>query len=214
MRRVAGILGGTFDPVHLGHLAAAERVLEALGLAEVILMPCAIPPHKVGARWSPAEDRLAMLRIAVGGRPGLSVSTLELDRGGVSYTIETLRVLRGEHGVDPVFVVGTDSLADLPTWREPEALRSEFDWVVVDRPSREIPRFLADAIPVEGRAAPLAPPLGAGGRLLRLIAPVIPISASDVRRRAARGEPLDGLVPPEVAGYIQRRGLYREEIAH
>lgn len=214
MRRVAGVLGGTFDPVHLGHLAAAERVLDALELPEILLMPCAIPPHKAGARWSRAEDRLAMLRIAVEGRPGLSVSTLEIDRGGVSYTIETLRALRGEHDVDPVFVVGTDSLADLPSWREPEALRREFDWVVVDRPSRGLPGSLADAIPVEGRAAPLVPPLGSGGRLLRLVAPAVPISASDVRLRAARGEPLDGLVPPKVAGYIHRRRLYREEIAH
>jgi len=118
-----GVLGGTFDPVHRGHLALAAGVREALGLAQVLLVPCATPPHKPGRAVTAAYHRLEMLYLGCEGRERLSVGTQELARGGVSYTIDTLRELRAG-GADPVFVVGSDSLAEMGAWRSSTSPRS------------------------------------------------------------------------------------------
>ncbi len=217
-----GVLGGTFDPVHEGHLAAGRAVRAAFSLDRVLLVPSALPPHKTRGPFAPAEDRLRMVEIAVSGSPGLEASGVEIDRGGVSYTIETLRALRrGAAGSPPVFVLGFDALLDLPSWREPESLVAEFDLVAVARPgaSLDVPRLapwvLRRLVPCAGGAPPrpLAPPLGAGGRIFVLPIPPVPISSSEVRARAARGESLEGLVPPGVARYIHSRKLYAEEAA-
>ena len=207
MSATVGVLGGTFDPVHEGHLHAASSVRAALGLPRVVLLPCARPPHKPGTSASDA-DRLEMLRLAVADRPGLEICTWEIDRGGTNYTIDTLRALRRERGWDPVFVVGTDALVDLPSWRQPEALLAEFDLVVVDRPGRSADPTGPRVLPWTGAAD-----LGRGGRVFRLALAPRDVSASEIRRRCAAGEPLSDLVPPAVARYIRERKLYSPEAA-
>ena len=211
-----GVLGGRFDPIHLGHLRVAEEVLRRLDLPRVLLMPCAIAPHKRGALLTAGDERLAMIRLAVEGRSGLEASSLEIDRGGVSYTIDTLRALRATLGASaPVFILGMDALLEIETWHEHLALLREFDLVVVDRPGHDLGRLLS-SLPAEV-AARIVPagtaPLGEGGRIHQLPVEPLSISSSEILARAAAGEPLDGLVPAVVARYIQRRGLYRQEVA-
>ena len=214
-----GVLGGTFDPIHLGHLHAARCVRLAFALSEVVLVPAAIPPHKSRPGLAPARDRLAMVRLAAQAEAWLSVSTAELDRGGVSYTIDTLTELRLARPQDaPLFILGADAFLELRTWREPEALVRRFDLVVVDRPGSAIPPGAPDPdLASRLRSVPLAP--GAGipfleaprppeGRVFRLEIPLCPVSSSQVRRCVAEGAPLDVLVPPAVARYIHEQGLY------
>lgn len=210
-----GVLGGTFDPVHCGHLQIAEAVRSVFSLERVLFVPCSIPPHKPGRPLTDASHRLAMLDVALAGHDAFESSAVELQRGGVSYTIDTLRTLRAV----PLFIMGMDSLIDLESWRAPRELLDEFDVVVLDRPgspNSRLPRWIA------GRLQPVAPRPGAGeralsgrarpgGALLRVELAPVPISASDVRRRARNGESLDGLVPPEVARYIRRESLYTTE---
>jgi len=209
-----GVLGGTFDPVHLGHLEIARRAREALGLAEVLLVPAAVPPHKTDRVLAPAGDREAMLRLAIADVEGLAISTIELDAGVVGYTIDTLRRLRrGPPPLAPVFILGMDSLADIDTWKDHRDLLREFDLIVVDRGRcrerllPEIERALVDIDAGPGPDPPAHAP-GRGGRVFRLGLPPIPISSSEIRVRAAAGRDLAGLVPDAVAGYIRSRGLY------
>jgi nicotinate-nucleotide adenylyltransferase len=204
-----GILGGSFDPVHRGHLALASRARLALGLPRVLFLPCAEPPHKPARRLARRYHRLEMLYLALEGCEGLGVSTYEIGRGGVHYTIDTLRAIRGEDGLQPVFLLGSDALSDVGSWRRYEELLAEFDFGVVARPDAgEGTRAWAEA------AAPKPSELtalGSGGRILQLPFEVPAISSSLVRRRSASGDPLCDLVPHSVARYIQRHGLYMEE---
>jgi nicotinate-nucleotide adenylyltransferase len=216
-----GVLGGSFDPVHLGHVAIAEIVRETFGLGGVLFVPCAVPPHKPGRRLAAAEDRLRMLELALRDRPGLDASDVELERGGVSYTIDTLREVAASDTRVPVFILGMDALRELPTWHRWDELVDEFDIVAVDRPWRgEAARGPFEPRLAE-RVTPIAAAPGAGitalarpataGRIFRVTLEPIPISASEIRARARRGLPLAGLVPPAVARYIQRSRLYLEE---
>jgi GTP-binding protein len=217
---VVGVLGGTFDPVHFGHLAMAEAAQRFLGLDRVLLLPSAIPPHKSRPRLTSAQHREAMLRLAVEGRPGMEVSTLELDSGEVCYTIDTLRRLRrGPPPCRPVFVLGTDSLLEIGTWRDHEGLMREFDLAAVDRPGSILQesraRLLEPAaqslVELDERepAASAPPDLGSGGRIFHLRMAAHPVSSTEVRRLAAEGRSLDGLVPAAVARYIRSNDLYR-----
>ncbi len=221
---VVGVLGGTFDPVHLGHLAMAERTLEVLGLDSLLLLPSSIPPHKSRPRLTAVEHRLAMLRLALEERPGLGICTLETDSGGVCYTIDTLRRLRdGRSPIRPVFVLGCDSLAEITTWRDYRELIEEFDIVAIDRPGStldelrsHLPSEITEAlveIPdgLEGADCLRELPPGLGGRIYHISMTPCPVSSSEIRENAASGASLAGLVPPAVAGYIQENGLYRQE---
>jgi nicotinate-nucleotide adenylyltransferase len=214
-----GVLGGTFDPVHLGHVHAARCVRRTFGLAEVLLVPSAVPPHKSRPGMAAAEHRLEMARLAARGERWLSVSTIELDRGGVSYTIDTMEELLTRRPLDhALFVLGVDAFLELRTWRTPEALVRKFDLVVVDRPGSALPDGAPDAelasllqpVPfAAGAGRPLlAEPRPEEGRIFRLEIPHVDVSSSLVRRRAAEGAPLLGLVPPAVARYIHEQGLY------
>jgi nicotinate-nucleotide adenylyltransferase len=210
---VFGVLGGTFDPVHLGHIHVAEHVRSILGLSRVDLMLSAVPPHKKDTAIGPQADRLSMLRLAVEGRPGLRVSTVELERTGTSYTIDTLRFLRsGPEPVQPLFIIGMDSLLELHTWKDYRQLVNEFDLVLVDRPGVDecqVGPELAELI-LQCRKGRSLPDLGRGGRIIRLEVPPVDISSSLVRLRACSGGELDALVPPTVARYIQQHSLYNE----
>jgi nicotinate-nucleotide adenylyltransferase len=221
-----GVLGGTFDPVHVAHLAIADAVRRRLALDRILLVPAALPPHKRAGELSPAADRVAMLRLALADREGLEVCTLELAGDRVCYTIDTLRRLRdGALALCPVFILGSDSLLQIHTWREYLALLAEFDLAVVDRAGHELARSRRE-IPVEiarrlvvvpeaaadtGREG--VPDAGRGGRVFHVPFAPVSISSSAIRELAARGEPLDGLVPQAVSAYIDRAGLYRQESA-
>jgi nicotinate-nucleotide adenylyltransferase len=214
-----GVLGGSFDPVHRGHVALACHARRALGLERVMLLPCADPPHKPDRALTARYHRLEMLFLAVEDRPGIQVSTFEIARGGIRYTIDTLRALRsGPPSLAPVFLCGSDALADIVSWREHEPLLAEFDFAAAIRPAdaggprpSEWPAIVSRRVtplPATGEAA-----LGEGGRVFRLDMPAVVASSSLVRARCASGLAADELVPTRVARYIQRHRLYAEEAA-
>jgi nicotinate-nucleotide adenylyltransferase len=189
-RRV-GVLGGTFDPPHLGHLIVADQVLSALSLDEVVLVPANQPWQKVGHRAiSSAEQRLAMTRAAVGDSWGLSVSAVELEIGGPSYTSVTLSALSERHpDTEWMVVVGADAAAGLDTWHDTEKLREQATIVVVNRPG-----------------ADFQPPTGWRWELVEI--PSVAISGTGLRRRVAQGASIRFLTPDPVIAHIKEWGLY------
>ena len=186
--RVA-LLGGSFDPVHVGHLHIAEVVLASAGYDRVLFVPAHLPSHKPAARLAAAEHRLRMLHLAVGGQPRFAVSDVELRRGGISYTVDTVRGLQacGLIGERPGLVIGDDLGAELDTWQEAATLFAMVDLLVARR--RRIP-------------LPLAWP----HRVLTNHR--LPISSSELRRRESAGEVIRALVPDAVDAYIRERKLY------
>ena len=194
------VLGGTFDPVHLGHLMLADAVRERLAPAEIIFMPAAQPWMKEGVSISPVGDRLEMVRLATCGREGLSVSTLEIERGGPTYTVDTLRELRSSLPEDRelYFILGWDNLLELPRWREPGEIIKLCTLVAVPRIGYRVPgaAMLEKLLP------------GLASRVILLAKPEIDISASVIRERVRRGESIRHLVPEAVAEYIRDRHLY------
>lgn len=187
-----GIFGGTFDPVHSAHLEVAEAVRDALELDRMLLVVANQPWQKEGERpLTPAEDRFAMVAAAVEDRPALEASRVELDRGGPSYTIDTVRQLHRAHpGAELFLVVGSDVVPTLPTWHDEEALRGAVTLAVVGRPG-----------------APAAPP-PAGWRAVPTPTSPSDLSSTELRRRLEAGEPVDGAVPEAVIRCIRQRGLY------
>ncbi|MDX1389456.1 MAG: hypothetical protein R3344_09725, partial [Acidobacteriota bacterium] len=186
-------------------------------------VPCAVPALKTRT-LSPADDRVAMLRLAIDQRPSLRLSTVELDRGGVSYTIETLRALaHDDPTVAPIFVVGMDWLPEIRSWRGYQELLTEFDLIAVDRPTGDLdeapaavdPEIAQRIVDVPGRDGGIrdvaGPPPGSGGRIFHVAIPPMDVSSSLVRTRAAEGASLAGLVPSGVGRYIQTHGLYQRE---
>jgi nicotinate-nucleotide adenylyltransferase len=195
-----GILGGTFNPPHMGHLVMAQEALDQFGLDRVVFMPVAVPPHKEAREDPGAEARVELCRLAVGDDDRLEVSTLEVDRGGASFTVDTLRTfddLEAEH--DLIFIVGGDMAQSLPAWREPEAILALARLAVAER----------EGVRREDIARRLEP-LHAGDRVLFFDMPRIDISSSAIRRRVAEGRPIRYLVPDAVAAAIAERGLYRQ----
>lgn len=185
-----GVFGGTFDPVHVGHLAAAVQVRAALALDRVLLVVANQPWQKEDRAITPAEDRFAMVVAAVEGRDGLEASPAEIDRGGISYTADTLEELAADD-TDLFLIVGADVAAELATWERPDVVQRLATLVIVDRPGT------ADATD-----------LGDGWRVERVHVPHVDLSSSEVRRRVAEGLPLDFLVPDPVIAHIRRRDLY------
>jgi len=204
-----GVYGGSFDPVHMGHLIAAECCREQGRLDRVIFVPAAIPPHKQERRLAEAADRVAMLQLAVGGHDAFAVSTIEIDRGGVSYTVDTLAALAECHPRDElVLVLGPDALAGLPAWRDPRGIADRSELLAVERES-------LDDIAAVAREAGLSDLLGRE-RLDRIIAarvrmPAIGIRASDLRAAVATGGSIRYRTPRAVEAYIASHGLYREQ---
>jgi len=194
-----GILGGTFNPPHMGHLVMAQEALDQLDLERVVFLPVAVPPHKE-AREDPGPDtRVALCRVAVAGDERFGVSTLEVDRGGASFTVDTLRELhelQPEH--DLTFIVGGDMAQSLPAWREPEAILALARLAVAER----------EGVRREDIARRLEP-LHGGDRVTFFDMPRIDVSSSDIRRRVAEGRPIRYLVPDAVAEAIAQGNLYR-----
>ena len=204
VRRI-GILGGTFDPIHVGHVALARAALAELELDEILFVPAFQPPHKIGRPISPAKDRLAMVELAIAAIDRTSVSRIELDRPGASYTADTVDALAGATGdstpVDLTLILSVDAFADLPSWHDPDRIAARCRVAVAPRPGHASP----DVEAVVERLPQLE------GRVSVLSGPNVDVSASDIRRRVASGEPIDGLVTPAVADYIESHRLYREQ---
>jgi nicotinate-nucleotide adenylyltransferase len=192
-----GILGGTFDPVHLGHISAARQLQSGAALAEVCLMPNAQPPHRSRPPVASAADRLAMVELATAGIPGVCASAVEVERGGISYTIDTLRRLRAAKREQPVtLLLGSDAALQIGSWHQAEALLREASFLIFNR---------AEVVLDAGELQRLGFP-AQRTRVLSIKTPAI--SARMVRERLGRGEPVDGLLAPGVAAYIRDRGLY------
>jgi nicotinate-nucleotide adenylyltransferase len=195
-----GILGGTFNPPHVGHLVMAQEALDQLGLDRVVLMPVAMPPHKEALADPGADVRLELCELATAGAPGVAVSDLEIERGGASYTVDTLRALHErepEHAL--TFIVGGDMAYSLPSWREPEAVLRMARLAVAER----------DGLRREDIAQRLAP-LHSGDRVAFFDMPRLDLSSSAIRERVAAGRSIRYLVPDPVIEAITSRRLYRQ----
>ena len=201
-----GVFGGSFDPVHIGHLMAAECCREQAGLDRVLFVPAAIQPHKQHRQLASGQHRMEMLALAIGGNDAFAVSGDELDRGGVSYTVDTLERLRAQHpGDELLLMLGPDAFLGLPTWREPRRIVELAAILVVERESLD---DLSTAVSRE----PLESLLGRE-RLDRVIAkrvrlPAIGIRASDIRTAVAAGHSIRYRTPRAVEQYIVSHGLY------
>ena len=201
-----GVFGGSFDPVHIGHLLAAECCLEQASLDRVLFVPAAVPPHKQHRLLASVQHRLEMLALSVGGHDAFSVSSMEVDRGGVSYTVDTLERLAAEHpGDDLRLILGPDSLANLPTWRAPQRILELAEIVAIERETLDAigsPACLAALEPLLGEER-LAQVIDARVRL-----PAIGIRSSDLRAAVAAGKSIRYRTPRAVERYIVAHGLY------
>jgi len=212
-----GVFGGTFNPIHLGHLRAAEEVRERLGLERIVFVPSADPPLKRSGAdpLAPAQARLAWVELAVRGNPAFSVDPLELGRAGPSYTVDTLRELGRRFAPAPlVFILGCDAFAELSSWREPKTLLELAHFAVMTRPPSG-GGSLADWIPAELAADLVLAPGGAEARhrsagtwLRRIPIAALEVSSTDVRRRLREGRSVRYLLPDPVLDEIVRSGVY------
>ncbi len=198
MSRRLGVMGGTFDPIHLGHLVAAEEARWQFDLDRVVFVPAGRPWQKpVGV--TPPEDRYRMTVIATASNPAFTVSRLEIDHPGPTYTVDTLRRLRAEQadGARLFFIIGADAFLQILTWKEPDQVLAQAEFIAATRPGFDLDRLVSQ-VP------------GAAGRVHRMEMPALAISSSDLRARVARGAPIHYLVPDGVARYIHEHGLYRD----
>jgi len=203
-KRRLGILGGSFNPIHYGHLIVAERACEILGLCKVLFVPAKQPPHKCGARLAPARHRCNMVRAAIEDNPRFKLSTVEVRRRGLSYSIETVRQIKqAQRGrCELFFIIGADMLPELPTWKSIRKLARMCRLAVAVRPGfslRRLARLKAcldgDVVERMSRDIIHVPPIG--------------ISSSEIRARVAEGLSIKYLVPPAVEEYIVEHGLFR-----
>ena len=195
-----GILGGTFDPPHIGHLLVAVDAIEALELDRLFLIPAGSQPLKTGATIATSEQRLAMVRLLAAGDPRFEVDPIEIDRGGLSYTVDTLAEYAArEPKAERFFLVGADVLDSLAQWREPERVQELARMVVLQR----------SGAAANGPSARGPTPSSASGPPLRLRTRTIDVSSTEIRSRVRAGRSIRGFVPDSVADYIAAAGLYR-----
>ena len=196
-RRI-GVMGGTFDPIHTGHLVTADEARHAAALDQVIFVPAGTPWQKEHREVAPAEDRYLMAVIATAGHPDFVVSRIEIDRSGPSYAIDTLRALNAEYpDAELFFITGADAILQILTWKEPEQVLSEARFIAATRPGYDLDRLEKEL------------PESLEDRVTIMEIPALAISSTDVRRRVHDGRPIHYLVPPGVAAYIEKAGLYR-----
>ena len=200
-----GIFGGSFDPIHYGHLLLAETCREQCQLDRVLFVPAAVPPHKQSQDMTSARDRVEMVRLAIGGHEQLDVSTIEIDRGGVSYTVDTLSVLADEHpGASLFFLMGADSLEELPTWRDPQQLCELAVPLVVRRAGSPEPDFATISHLVSADRLSVI-------RENQVEMPIVELSSTDIRERVASGRSIRYQTPRAVEKFIETQGLYRSQ---
>ena len=198
-----GVMGGTFDPIHLAHLVIAEEARTRFQLDEVLFVPSGNPPHKEeGGRLHP-ESRYLMAVIATAPNPRFRVSRMEIERPGLSYTVDTMREMRRAYGEssEVFFIAGADAVLEISSWKEPEKLLREAAFIVAPRPGHDL-EALRKALPVaaEGEALP---------RVLLMDIPALDISSTDIRARVREGRSISYLVPAGVAAFIEKNGFYR-----
>ena len=215
-----GLLGGTFNPIHSGHLHIAEAVQKKLHLDRILFIPSGNPPHKKEQAIPPAEHRLEMTRLALLNRPDFELCDIEVKRPGKSYSVETVAELKRRYPNDRLFfIIGTDAFCDLPTWREPERLLTLCDFVVVSRPGHPFssppslpslqnidPRTLQELDRREGGIATF--PITPQTAIHFVSIPPSPTSASEIRKQLAAGKEMKNLLPEPVASYIIKNKLY------
>ncbi len=195
-----GVLGGTFDPIHIGHLILAKEVRARLNLAEILFVPAGQPWLKVGSPISPAEHRVEMVRLAIANEPYFKLSTMEIERAGPTYTVDTIAELKAQLGTgdELFFILGRDNLAELPRWRQPSRLITLCRLVAVPRPGCPLPDLEALEAVIPGLSQ----------RVTLMDKPEIDISASAIRDRVAQGLSINNLVPKPVERYIEEHKLY------
>jgi nicotinate-nucleotide adenylyltransferase len=198
MGKRLGVMGGTFDPIHYGHLVTAEEALEQFRLDEVVFVPTGQPWMKEHEVVSPSEDRYLMTVIATASNPKFSVSRVEVDREGATYTVDTLRSLREEQGAgtDLFFISGADAILEILHWREPQELFDLAHFIAATRPGYDLAHFEEDATSLRSEVTVMH-------------VPALAISSTDIRARIADGHPIRYLVPEGVKSYVEKAGLYR-----
>jgi len=211
-----GILGGTFDPVHLGHLAVAQVALDALALAQVLFIPSSKPPHKMERAIAPFADRLAMLKLALGGRSRFAVSALEGERQELSYTLDTLKELRHRLGEETslFFLMGFDAFVEMATWKSFRDIPKLADIVVVNRPQAQqgsMAAAIRHVFGVQGGGAQIMPglwQLAGNGHIHELVMAEMPVSSTVIRQALAAGQDVSAMLHPQVVAYIREHRLY------
>lgn len=215
-----GVLGGTFNPIHNGHLAIARQTHEALGLDRILFIPTNDPPHKPHQGLAPAKDRYEMVRLAIGSNPLFVISDVELRRSGTSYSIDTVRQLQHEYGpqTELFFLIGLDAFLDFPTWHEPDTLLTLCSFVVISRPGLSFqalstlsllpPLSQQSLLDLDrGGSSRLTVPMGTHS-LICLRLPPSDVSASGIRSKFKQGLPTANLLPPQVESYILQHHIY------
>ena len=200
-RAAVGMMGGTFDPIHVGHLVIAEEAREALSLERVLFVPAGVPPHKPAGEVTRAEDRVAMVQAAIAGNPAFELSRVEIDRPGPSYTVDTVELLATD--LEVTVILSAETFRELPTWHQPDRLFAAARVAVVPREGYPAPdpAWLSEAFP------------GREDRVTYLEAPHLGISSTVIRARVAEGRSIRYLVPPAVEAYITDHHLYRRTAA-
>ena len=194
LRGRTGLFGGTFNPIHVGHLRVSEEALRQFELREVVFLPTGRPPHRAVAEGVPAEDRYAMVRLATEGEARFSVSRIEVDRVGPCYTVDTVMEMKEQYPEGVAYIVGADIFAHIDTWHDWPRLLTSCPFIVAPRPGAQVTSFCR-------------PPFDrADVRFLRM--PLISVSSSEVRRLYRAGLPVEGMVPPAVDRWIRDHGLY------
>ncbi|MBP7072091.1 MAG: nicotinate-nucleotide adenylyltransferase [Clostridia bacterium] len=198
-----GIMGGTFDPIHYGHLAAAEAARVEFGLCKVIFMPAGNPPHKQSQKISDAEHRYRMTALATSSNSGFEVSRLEVDKAGITYTFDTMEELRSIYGEAPeiYFITGADAVLELLTWYKIGELLTLCKFIAVTRPGFDIWKLEQKIAEISSKY---------DGEIICLEVPLLEISSTDIRERIKNGKPVKYLLPEEVEAYIHKNGLYKE----
>ena len=197
MGRRLGVMGGTFDPIHYGHLVTAEEALVQFGLDAVVFVPTGRPWMKQGREVSPAEDRYLMTVIATASNPRFQVSRIDVDREGQTYTVDTLRGLAAENpDAELYFITGADAMLEILEWKDPEEILTLAHFIAATRPGYDLARF--DSTTIAGHA-----------NVSLMSIPALAISSTDVRERIRDGRPIRYLVPEGVKSYVEKAGLYR-----
>lgn len=200
-----GIMGGTFNPIHVGHLVTAAEALSQFQLQRVIFMPSGQPPHKVDRETLPPEERYLMTVVATASNPAFEVSRLEIERKGPSYTIDTVRELDQHYGpdIELSFITGADAVWEILTWKDAEILAELCTFIAATRPGYSLDKFKKLHISPQGEKQPGQP------QVFVMEIPALAISSTDIRKRVREKRPINYLVPESVANYIQKSGFYR-----
>ncbi len=197
-----GLMGGTFNPIHIGHLVTAEEAFYQFKLDEIIFIPSGQPPHKIDGEIASAEDRYLMTVIATASNPHFTVSRIEIDRKGPSYTVDTLREMKKIYGEETelFFITGADAIIEILTWKDPEIIADMCEFIAATRPGYSLKRF--EELHLVGSSK--LP------KVHFMEIPALAISSTDIRRRVKEGRPVKYLLPDGVAAYLMKRGLYRK----